>query len=105
MYIQEFHKNMGPRTNWAIEAYMPSWVKEKRSSGLDFTGDIGNLQVDKKEQTCGEQFLDKQILAEPTRKQWNTEKSLTNRIGSSLSATLTTFNYNYCGRKRGFYGK
>lgn len=39
-----------PEMNWAVEASMPLWTKEKRGTGVwDFRGELGNLQVAKTE--------------------------------------------------------
>ena len=57
MCILGFHKNMRPKTYWAVEAYMPFWTKKREAGLWDFKGKDGNLQVDDEEQECGNQIL------------------------------------------------
>lgn len=45
------------RTHWAVEVYIPLWTKERVAGVWDFTGKVGNSQVDEKEQTCGKYIL------------------------------------------------
>lgn len=67
-----------PWINRAGEAYMPLWTKERETGIRDFRGKVGNSQVDEKERMSG--------------KQWDTERSLTNRLCRFLrSATLRLY--------------
>lgn len=36
---------------------MPFWTKEREAEIWDFKGKAGDIQVDKKEETCGKQIL------------------------------------------------
>lgn len=63
---------MGP----AAEAQTPSWAK--KGVVWEFKGEEGNSEVDEKEQTFDKKK--KKNSCWITQKQWDTDRSLTNRL-------------------------
>lgn len=41
-YIQGLSQNMRPEENWAVEAYVPFWAKEREAEVWDFKRKVGN---------------------------------------------------------------
>ncbi|XP_014386573.1 PREDICTED: arf-GAP domain and FG repeat-containing protein 1 isoform X7 [Myotis brandtii] len=46
MFMQGWHKNMRPETQWTIKVYMPFWTKEWKGTKVwDFKGKVNNSQL------------------------------------------------------------